>query len=189
MTPHIVHGLIVSPKLPSIGYAATAACEWPGISISGTTLHEPFARVGDDLANVVLRVEAAMSLAVELRRRRVADLSSNDRAVAPGTDLGQARILLDLDAPSLVIGEMPVERVHFVQRDEIDVLLDELLRHEVPRDVEVHAAPGKAWTVFDFDSGNRPRLCRPPALSDKCRREEAATAFASRRMRRPAPTT
>ena len=26
-------------------------------------------------------------------------------------------------------------------------------------DVEVHAAPGKARTVFDFHTGNRPLLC------------------------------
>ena len=33
--------------------------------------HEPIARVGDDLADVILRVEAAVTLTVELPRRRV----------------------------------------------------------------------------------------------------------------------
>jgi len=35
-TPQLVHTGIALPVLPSSGYAAMAAWEWPGISISGT---------------------------------------------------------------------------------------------------------------------------------------------------------
>ena len=52
----------------------------------------------------------------------------------PRADLRELRVLLDLDAPALVVGEVPVERVQLVQRHQVDVLLHELLRHEVARD-------------------------------------------------------
>ena len=42
--------------------------------------------------------------------------------LTPCTDFGETRIFFDLDSPSLVIGEMPVERIHFVQREEVDEL-------------------------------------------------------------------
>src|SRR4051812_22540780 len=52
---------------------------------------------------------------------------------------------------------MPVERVELMEREEIDVLLHELLRHEMPRDVEVHAAPLEARAVDDRHRGHLPR--------------------------------
>jgi hypothetical protein len=51
----------------------------------------------------------------------------------------------------LVFGEMPVEGVELVERHQVDVLLDELERHEVAADVEVHAAVAKARRVLDRD--------------------------------------
>src|SRR5512141_2013631 len=113
----------------------------------GNDAHETLACVGDDLTNVVLRVEAAVSLVVEDGGRRIANLVSDDGAVAPRADVGEARVLLDLDAPSLVVREMPVEGVHLMQREEVDVLLDELLRHEMACRVEMHAAPAEPRPV------------------------------------------
>ena len=50
------------------------------------------------------------------------------------------RIFLDLDAPSLVVCQVPVEAVHIVQGKNIDELLDRIYREEVPGNIEVHTA-------------------------------------------------
>src|SRR5439155_13798283 len=67
------------------------------------------------------------------------------------------RVLLDLDAPALVLGEMPVEDVELVEREEIEVFENELLRHEVAADIEMAPAPTEARTVFDLDGRDSPR--------------------------------
>src|SRR5207244_4905743 len=77
------------------------------------------------------------------------------RVFSPRTDLGEPRILLDLDAPALVLGEVPVEHVELVQGEQVQVLENELLRHEVPAHVEVATAPSEERTVFDLDAGDR----------------------------------
>src|SRR6266481_1208711 len=92
--------------------------------------HEARACVGDDLADIVLRIEATVRLAVEAPRGRVLVLSTDERLTAPRAHLGETRVLLDLEAPPLVVGQMPVEAVELMERREIDVLLHELLRHE-----------------------------------------------------------
>jgi len=39
---------------------------------------------------------------------------------APCTDVGEFRILHDLDPPTLIVGEMPVKDVHFMHCEVID---------------------------------------------------------------------
>ena len=57
-------------------------------SRSRDDVHESIARVGDDLANIVLRVEAAVTLSVVLPRRGVAALlMPDDRLRPPRADL------------------------------------------------------------------------------------------------------
>ena len=97
---------------------------------------------------------------------------SDERLLAPRADLGEPRILLDLDAPALVIGEMPVEAVHLMEREEVDVLLHELLRHEVPGDIEVRAAPREARAIRDPDGRNAPRDAIHARLAEDFWREE-----------------
>ena len=65
-----------------------------------------------------------------------------------------------------------MEGVQLVQRDQIDVLLDELLRHEVPADVEVRAAPGEARPVDDPHRRNRPRDAVDLRLAKDLRRQQ-----------------
>ena len=97
----------------------------------GDDADESRARVLDDFAYVVLRVETAVRLAVVDVERRIALGLADERLRPPCAGGGETRVFLDLDPPALVVGEMPVEGVHFVQREQVDVLLDELLRHEV----------------------------------------------------------
>ena len=85
----------------------------------------PLGRIGDDLADVVLRVEPAV---VPLPSPFGLQSESIRRATSRFRELG---ILLDLDPPALVLGEMPVERVHLVDGQEVDRMLDEILAEEV----------------------------------------------------------
>jgi len=52
-------------------------------------------------------------------------LAADEGFFAPCAHLRQARILLDLEAPALVFGEMPVESVELVQGEQINEFLDE----------------------------------------------------------------
>src|SRR5437879_2699290 len=118
--------------------------------------HEARGGVGDDLADIVLRIEATVGLAVEAPRGRVLDLSTDERLTAPRAHLGETRVLLDLEAPPLVVGQVPVEAVELMERREIDVLLHELLRHEVTGHVEVDAPPREPGRVLDRNRGDAP---------------------------------
>ncbi|CAM5616284.1 hypothetical protein SGRI78S_02605 [Streptomyces griseus subsp. griseus] len=81
-------------------------------------------------------------------------------ARAPGADLGQARVALDLDAPALVVGEVEVEDVQLVRGQQVQVAQDVFLGQEVPRDVEHHAAPAEAGLVLDDDRRDLPGAAR-----------------------------
>ena len=52
----------------------------------------------------------------------------------PRSNRRQLRIVWDLQSPALIVGQMPVKSIHFVQRDEVDHPLKEAYRHEVPTD-------------------------------------------------------
>ena len=56
---------------------------------------------------------------------------------------------LYLDAPSLVVGEVPVKHIHVMQSQQVDVLLYEFHCEEVSRTVEVHAAPCEPRGIGD----------------------------------------
>ena len=115
--------------------------------------------VGDDLADVVLRVEAAVRNVVvdPLRRVRIRALGADERLAPPRSHRREQRILLDLDAPSLIVGQMPVKAVQLMEGEEVDVFLDEFLGHERARHVEVGAAPREARPIFDRDCRHGPR--------------------------------
>src|SRR5207249_7121312 len=83
------------------------------------------------------------------------------------THASEVRVPPDLDAPALVVGEMPVEDVELVQCQQIDVLQDEFLRHEMASDVEVARAPAEARSVLDLD-----RRDRPCSSGDRCSAED-----------------
>src|SRR3546814_5944743 len=70
------------------------------------------------------------------RSTRTDTLFPYSTLVRSGADLGELRVLLDLEAPALVLGEVPVEGVQLEDRHDVDVLLDELDREEVARSEE-----------------------------------------------------
>ena len=107
--------------------------------------------VGDYIAHFVLRVKPAMRHAVVL-----VPGSRDDSLLSLRADLGQARMLLDFDAPALIFGQVPVEDVVFVKGQHIDEFLDEFDRKHVSADIKMHTAPAKGGAVVDDDAGQRP---------------------------------
>ena len=117
--------------------------------------HESISRIRDDLSHIVLPVKSAVPDAVELSLCRVAHVMANQCFFSPRPNVGQFRISLDLEPPSLVVGQVPVKAVEFVHREQIDVFLDE--RHEMTGDVEMRAAPRETRNVFNGQRRQRPR--------------------------------
>jgi hypothetical protein len=74
-------------------------------------------------------------------------------------DLGQLRIFLDLDPPTLIVRQMPVKLIKFVLRHQVDVLLDEFDREEVSADIEMHASVIEAVSVLYLNHRNRNLTC------------------------------
>ena len=69
------------------------------------------------------------------------------------TDGSELWILLDLHAPALVVGEVPVEAVHFVIRHHVEHALHLFHGEEVAGHVEHETAIGKARLVLNGDAG------------------------------------
>ena len=113
--------------------------------------HAAPAGVFHDLADVVLGVETAV-------RDAVADPAVPGRLLAPGPDLGEAGILVDLDAPALVLGQVPVEHVLLVHRHQVDELHDLLLREEEAAAVEQGSTVPESGFILDGAARDRPFL-------------------------------
>ena len=139
-------------------------------------------RIGHHLAHIVLCVETAVWDAVE-DQLSIALQTAHQRLLAPRADLGQPGILLDLDAPALVIGEMPMKDIELVQRQQIDVTQHEVLGHEVSRHIEHRAAPAKARNVLDLHARHRPGDALNRHGGENLRRQQLAQRL--RRVEQP----
>ena len=123
------------------------------------------AGVGHDFADVVLSVVAAVfTAAVEVLLGQLQvgvvltfSIAHADGVLvvrnAPGAALGQQGIFLDFYAPALVVGQVPVELVDFVERQHVEQLHDLLLGEEVARAVQFHASPLEARRVQNLAAG------------------------------------
>ena len=87
---------------------------------------------------MVLAVEAAVRGTVAVLLGRTAGLA------APAGDLLQPRIALRLEPPALVLGEMQMEDVELVQRQQVDESVQVAQRNEVPAGVQVQPAPARS---------------------------------------------
>ena len=107
--------------------------------------------VGNDVGDLFLGVVAAVRARLSAGRID-AGIAAGDAAAA---DLGQARVFPDLDAPALVVGQVPVEDVELVQGHRVEHALDLVHAVEVPGRIEHVAAPAKARRVLDPQRGHR----------------------------------
>ena len=94
--------------------------------------------IADDVTNFLLRVESAIADTVVYRR-----IVTQGSAVAPASHLGQAGIFLDFHTPTLVIGQVPVQTVHAMQSQQVNIALYRRDREEVTHTVQVHPAIGE----------------------------------------------
>ena len=108
--------------------------------------------IGHDVADLVLRVVAAVGRAVVFARVgvEVSDVGFG----ALRTDARQLGIFLDLDAPALILGQMPVEGIDLMGADDVDIGLHLVGGEEVAAAVEVGAAVGEARSVLDAQGRN-----------------------------------
>lgn len=83
----------------------------------GNDVYAALGGIGHHLADFVLRVVAAVGRAVVFVRGFV---MADQRLPALRTDARQFGIAPDLDAPPLVVGQVPVEGVELVQRHDVD---------------------------------------------------------------------
>ena len=116
--------------------------------------HKAILRIADDLADLILRIEATVATAISFD--------------TPSTDLSQAGILLDLNTPALVLGEVPVELIDLKHRDDINVLLHLVYREEVAAYIDHHTAILKGRLIRNTNGRDRPR-CRGESPDLNCR--------------------
>ena len=100
--------------------------------------HEAILSIAYDLTNLILRIEASIATAIPFG--------------TPSPDLGKARVLLDLDAPALIFGEVPVELVDLEHGDDVDMLLHLLYGEEVATYVDHHPTVLEGRLILDAQS-------------------------------------
>ena len=134
------------------GVAGDSRPRMPGHLDLGNHRNEAVGGIADNLANFILRVKSAVRLAVEEFRSKGAD----HRLLADRTLFGEQRIALDLDAPALILSQVPMETVDFVDGHQVDVTFEVFRAEEVAADVEVHAPVGETGRVLDPGERHRP---------------------------------
>ena len=116
----------------------------------GNDLDVAFGGISHDLLEILLGIKAAIALFPRIVSRHQGLVGA-----APGADLCQAGILLDLDPPAVVVGQVPVELVDLVIGQEIEVAQDVFLVEEGAGNVEHAAAPGEAGLVDNAHARKR----------------------------------
>ena len=102
----------------------------------------------DEVAELVLGIETTMTDGVV----EVA-IMPNDGTVTVGTNFSQFGILLDFDAPALVVAEVEMELVHVVHGQHVNVNLHRVQRDKMTTGVEVHATIGEIGPIADSAAG------------------------------------
>ena len=104
--------------------------------------------IGDDVFALFLRVKSTMRLAVIF-----ASVFTYHRSRTMATDFGEFGQLLDFDAPTLVVGQVPVHAVNAVQSDHVDESFHTVGSCKVASHIEHRATIGKARSIVDFHTG------------------------------------
>ena len=127
----------------------------PGEFDFGNDGDEPPGGVIDHLADLLLRVIAAVGRFVVAACRVVlaAGVPADECPPADGPRACQFRVSFDLDAPSLVVRQVPVEDVHLVQRQQVERALHLFDREEMARHVEHQSPVGQGGAVVDRRGG------------------------------------
>ena len=111
--------------------------------------------VGHDLTQIGQRVVHAATVFRVVEEPGV-DTVVHKRTGATATHRSEFGIFGDLDAPALVVRQVPVQAVHLVEGEHIDDALHLRLVEEVARHVEHVAAVAEQGLVVDVESGHTP---------------------------------
>ena len=112
-----------------------------------------FAGVGHDVAHLFLRVVGrAVAVVVEVEPVGRIDVP---RALPFGADGREAWVFLYLQAPALVVGEVPVKAVHLIGRHDVEHAFDLVYTEKVAAHVEHEPAVGEAGRVGDVAGRDR----------------------------------
>jgi len=105
-------------------------------------------RVSHYPPHVVLRIKPTIE--TRMAGGRI-DVGGGGRSCrdAPRANLRESRILFDLEAPALVIAQVPMQHVQLVKRHPIDELQHELRRLKVAHRVEHQATPRETGAIRD----------------------------------------
>ena len=147
--------MLLVGRTAQFGISGKGSLEVAGHVDFGDYLDETLTGVGNNLANVVLRVESAIVLAV-----RLGSLPGKDATVTPSPHLGQAGIFLNLNAPSLVLGQVPVETVELIGAHDVKDVFHRLLAEEMASLVKHEATPSETRFVCDGNGWHRPAVRR-----------------------------
>ena len=108
-----------------------------------------FRGVAHDVATLLLRVKSAVGTTVV-----TFGVMTDHGLRASAAHGGEARIALDLNAPALVVGQVPVEPVDVVERQQIDEAFHAVGCDEMARHIEFHAAIAEARCIAHAGGGN-----------------------------------
>ena len=105
-------------------------------------------RIRNKLPQLLLRIKASVGGALSRPCLRTHSPRHVGMIHAPGTRAGEFRILPDLDAPTLIIGEVPMETIHLIPGHQVDVLTDDLGPEEMTAHIEMKPAPSEPGPVL-----------------------------------------
>ena len=129
--------------------------------------------VGHNLAQIGQRVVHAAAVFRVVEEPRV-DAVVHKRTGAATAHRGELGIFGDLDAPALVVGQVPVQAVHLVEGEHVDDALHFVLVEEVAGYVEHVAAMAQQGFVVDVETGHTPISRRRGGAGKEGGREQLA---------------
>ncbi len=131
----------------------------------------PRGRIFHDFADVILRVKSAMA-SVRAVSRAGFRIQLEADAVAPRADLRELGIFFDFDAPALIIRQMPVKRVQFLQRHRVKNGFNFGFVVKMAADIEHQPAPFESRPVFNLNTRHLPIRSRHDIRGKNFRRQQ-----------------
>ena len=117
----------------------------------GDNLYITLCCIGNHLANLILSVEATIGCAIPLYGVKT---MTYEGLLTHSTLLSKLGVCLNLDTPTLIVGEVPVQAVELVCGEDVDVVLHVSHREEVARYIEVSTTICKGGLVSDKTVGD-----------------------------------
>ena len=121
----------------------------------------PFRCITYNLTSLCLGVIAAIRLFVVNIR-----IGTDDGSCTLRTYTNKFRPFFNLYAPSLIVGDMPMEDVHIVHGQQVDELLYKRHRKEMTRTVKMHTTPGKTRGIGNHNGWQFLKSSSPDRLAE-----------------------